>query len=60
MNIRHEIELKKLTQIEVAQHCGVSTKAVQSWVNGTSSPKPDHEVKLKELFGNEDSKRARQ
>lgn len=50
-NIRHQRELQKMTQSELAEKLGVSSKLVWSWEANRTEPKAAHIQKMLEIFG---------
>jgi len=49
-NIVRFMEMKRLTQADVAAHCGVSQASVSNWCKGVKMPRMDKIDKLCELF----------
>ena len=40
-----------LSQVELAQRCGVSKQTIWEWETARAKPKPAHQRKLVEIFG---------
>lgn len=49
-NIAHYMELRNLTQKEIAEYVGVTQASVSNWCKGTKMPRMDKFDKLCELF----------
>lgn len=50
-NIVRFMDKKGLSQLDVAEHCGVSQASVSNWCKGVKMPRMDKIDKMCELFG---------
>lgn len=50
-NLRHYLEVFRMTQVELAQKLNVGTTSVYNWCNGIKTPRMDKVDKMCEIFG---------
>lgn len=49
--LRELREEAMLSQVELAQRCGVSKQTIWEWETARAKPKPAHQRKLVEIYG---------
>lgn len=53
-NLKRYLEMKGLTQLELAEHMGCSSSTVSDWCNGKKYPRVDKMQRIADFLGGSD------